>query len=79
MYRRKLELHESEIDLLTSLEGAAAFSLLLPLLRELAMHIAGVAPCPPIIEQLPDLKADVALERARFRNLTKRRRPDERG
>ena len=73
MIRRQLNLHDSEVELLTSIEGAAAFQLLLPLLRETAQYIAGVAPIPQLLAQIPDIKAELALERARFRNLTRRR------
>lgn len=72
---RQLDLfgvHDDEKALLASPEGLSAFRVMLPLIRKLAMAIAGIAPMPPEMDQLPDTKADVALERARFRALKAR-------
>lgn len=60
-------LHDDESALLSSLEGLAAFRIVLPLIRALALFIAGRAPAPKVHEALPDLTADAALERARYR------------
>jgi hypothetical protein len=62
-------LHADEVSLVSSLEGLAAFRLLLPLLRALALHIAGRGKFPEDLATIPDLKSDVALERARYRAL----------
>lgn len=53
--------------LFTSLEGASALVVLLPLIRELAQHIAGRAPCPHELRELPKLMLAIAVERARYR------------
>ena len=60
-------LHDDEKALLLSPEGMAAFQILLPLLRGLAMAIAGRGQRPPELECVPDIDADVRLERARLR------------
>jgi len=60
-------LHDDEKALLLSPEGMAAFQILLPLLRRLAMAIAGRGQRPPELECVPDIDADVRLERAKLR------------
>lgn len=60
-------LQDDERMLLTSFEGAAAFRIVLPLIREIALYIAGRGQPPKVAESLPDLTADAALERARYR------------
>lgn len=60
-------LADDQEALLASIEGAGAFYVLLPLIRGLAMHIAGVAPCPPPLRDLPELSAPISVERARYR------------
>lgn len=67
-------LHDHELELLAAPEGLMAFRVLLPLLRAVAMAIAGVAPLPPAFDQLPEVKADVALERHNYRALKDRQR-----
>lgn len=62
------KLHDDELLLLNSLEGVAAFRVLLPLIRALAMFIAGRGPKPQLPE-VPSIDSDVTLERARFRIL----------
>lgn len=63
------DLHDDETALLSSLEGVAAFRIVLPLIRALAMFIAGRGRPPALQESLPDLTVDAALERARYRQL----------
>lgn len=63
------QLQNNERALLTSLEGLAAFRILLPFIRAVALDIAGRGECPPVLDVLPDLKSDVALERRRYREL----------
>lgn len=60
-------LADSEHLLLASAEGFAAFQLVLPLIRALALYIAGRGQAPKLTETLPDLTADAALERAQYR------------
>lgn len=60
-------LHDDEHLLLTSFEGLAAFRIVLPLIRALALFIAGRGQQPKLPESLPDFTADAALERARYR------------
>jgi hypothetical protein len=60
-------LAEELAALLISREGEGAVNALLPLIRELAMHIAGVAPCPMILRDAPELQNRIAVERASYR------------
>lgn len=69
------EIHDDEKLLLGSLEGLAAFRLLLPLIRALALYIAGRDRFPQALEAVPELKSDVALERARYRAATGKELP----
>lgn len=66
------DLDESEKALLGSVEGLAAFISLLPLIRETAMYIAGAGPCPPRLQEIPELKSRVELERLHYRSMRKR-------
>jgi hypothetical protein len=68
-----MKLHEDEKALLTSIEGVAAFRLLLPVVRDLALYIAGHGGPPPILKSLPNVRSEVALERRRYRELEGRR------
>ena len=62
-------LHDDELALVASFEGLSAFRILLPLIRALALHIAGRGPLPQELAAVPDLSSDAALERARYRAL----------
>lgn len=53
--------------LLGSPEGMAAVKLLAPLAEELAEYIAGRRDEPPELPEIPHLKSEIALERARLR------------
>lgn len=64
---KKVAAHDDEKLLLASVEGLAAFRIVLPLIRALAVFIAGRGQPPRVEETLPDLTADAALERARYR------------
>jgi hypothetical protein len=63
------QFNESEKALFSSAEGVAALTILLPLIRELAMHIAERAPCPTLLREIPSLKFPIAIERAHYRYL----------
>lgn len=62
---------ESEKKLFASIEGAAALTILLPIIRELAMHIAERGPCPTALRDVPELKLPIAIERANYRYMRK--------
>ena len=68
-------LHNDEKLLLDSFEGVAAFRIVLPLIRALALFIVGRGPAPKPSESLPDLTADAAFERARYRQVVTVREP----
>lgn len=53
--------------LLGTPEGVAAAKLLEPLLEKVGDYIAGRRDEPPEIPQVPNLRSELALERARFR------------
>jgi hypothetical protein len=55
------------VRLLASPEGEAAARVLVPLLGDLADYIAGRRDEPPALPEVPALKSELALERARFR------------
>lgn len=63
------KLQDDEKALLGSIEGLGAFRIVLPLIRALARHIAGLEKQPDPRDHLPDLRADCALERARYKAL----------
>lgn len=65
-------LTDDQHALLASAEGIGAFFVLLPLLRELAMHIAGRGPVPRLLRELPELQMPIAVERARYRAMAAR-------
>ena len=62
-------LHDDELGLLASIEGNSAFLLLLPILRSLALHIAGRGEFPKELAEIQDINSNVALEKARYRAL----------
>lgn len=62
-----IELAEEIAALIISREGNGAINALLPLIREVAMHIAGVAPCPAVLKEIPELESRIAIERANYR------------
>jgi len=62
-----LKLAADVIKLLASREGASALHVLLPILRELAMHIAGRGPCPVALRDVDELRTPIAIERAQYR------------
>lgn len=62
-----VDLPDEVAMLLRSIEGDSALSVLLPLWRELAMHIAGRGQMPEILKPVPGIGSTVALERARYR------------
>jgi hypothetical protein len=69
--KTQVELHDDEKALLTSFAGVAAFRILLPIIREFALFIAGRGPEPKELKEgvIPDLHSAAKLEKARCRAL----------
>lgn len=55
------------VRLLATPEGEAAARLLTPVLEDLGDYIAGRRDDPPDLPEVPHLRSELALERARFR------------
>ncbi len=53
--------------LFASVEGASAIAVLMPLIREVALHIAGRGACPRQLRNLPQFMLPITVERARYR------------
>ncbi len=69
---------DSDKKLFTSVEGAAALVVLMPVIREVAQYIAGRAPCPFVVEDarlifrdVPQIKLSLSIERAHYRWMKK--------
>ena len=71
MLKAKRRLADDEQLLLASVEGWAAFQLLLPLIREAAIYIAGHGAVPPKLAEIPALKSELAWQRLMYRRLAK--------
>lgn len=72
MLKANRKLADDERLLLASAEGWMAFQLLLPLIREAAIYIAGHGACPPRLAEIPALKSELAWQRLMYRRLASR-------